>query len=62
VERKIQQKSMVGTITWTTKRKAKERPKEMELARTKEGRELVLLMVRRYFTHNLSNNIANHEI
>jgi hypothetical protein len=37
---------MAGTITWKTKGKAKERPKN--LARTKEGRELVPLMVGSY--------------
>jgi hypothetical protein len=53
---------MAGTITWKTKRKTKERPKDMEPTRTKKERELVLLMVGNYFTHNLYNNIANLEI
>jgi hypothetical protein len=48
---------MAGTITRETYRKAKERPKDAHLARTKEGKGLVLLMVRRYFTHSLSNVI-----
>jgi hypothetical protein len=36
---------MVGTITWKTKKKAKESVKDTQLARTKEGRELVPLVV-----------------
>jgi hypothetical protein len=46
---------MVKIITWETKGKAKERQKDAPLERTKEGRELVLLMVGYYFTHNPSN-------
>jgi hypothetical protein len=46
---------MVKIITQKTKRKAKERSKDTELARTKEGRKLVLFMVGNYFTHNISN-------
>jgi hypothetical protein len=46
---------MVGTITRKTKWKAKERPKDAQPIRTKEWRELVLLVVGRYFTHKPSN-------
>jgi hypothetical protein len=46
---------MVGTITWETKGKAKERPAHTQPAGTKEGRELVLLVVGSYLTHNPSN-------
>ncbi len=46
---------MVGTITWKTKGKnAKERPKDVQPARTKEGKELVPLMAGSYFTQRLS--------
>jgi len=50
-------KQMAKTITWKTKGKAKERPKDTQPAGTKEGRELVLLVVGNYLTHNLSNVI-----
>jgi hypothetical protein len=46
---------MVETITKKTKGKAKERPKDAQPARTKEGRKLFLLMVGNYLTHSLSN-------
>ncbi len=46
---------MFGTITWKTKGKAKERLKDVELAGTKAGRELVPLVVGSYHTHNLSH-------
>jgi hypothetical protein len=46
---------MVKIITWETKGKAQERQKDAPLERTKEGRELVLLMVGYYFTDNPSN-------
>jgi hypothetical protein len=36
---------MVGTITWKTKEKDKERSKNVQLAGTKEGRELISLVV-----------------
>jgi hypothetical protein len=41
---------MARTITQKTKGKAKERPKDTQPTRTKEGRELVLFMVGNYFT------------
>ncbi len=48
---------MAGTITWKTKGKAKARPKHVPPARTKEGRDLVplVVVVGSYLTHNLSN-------
>jgi hypothetical protein len=46
---------MARTITHKTKRKAKERLKDKQPTRTKEGRELIPLVVRSYFTHNPSN-------
>jgi hypothetical protein len=46
---------MVGTIMQKTKWKAKERPKDAHPAGTKEGRELVPLLVDSYLTHSLSN-------
>ncbi len=46
---------MVGTITQKTERKAKERPTNAQPEGTKEGRELVPLMVGSYLTHNLFN-------
>jgi hypothetical protein len=49
---------MARTITPKTKGKAKERPKDTQPVRTKEGRELVPLVVGNYFTHNLSNVIC----
>jgi hypothetical protein len=50
---------MVGTITWKTKGKnAKERPKDVQPARTKEGKELVPLMVGSYLTHSPSNVVC----
>jgi hypothetical protein len=47
---------MVGTISGKTKRKAKERSKDAQLARTKEGRELVPLVARR----NCYEDKVNH--
>jgi hypothetical protein len=51
---------MVRTITWETKkkgqRKAKERPKDEQLAKTKKGKELVPFVAKSYFTHNPSND------
>jgi hypothetical protein len=52
---------MAKTIKWKTKRRAKERPKEVQPEGTKEGRGLILLVVRNYFTYNLSN-VANMRI
>jgi hypothetical protein len=52
---------MVGTITQKTKGKAKERLKDAQPARTKEGRELVPFVVGSYLTHNPSN-VANMQI
>jgi hypothetical protein len=49
---------MAKTITRKTKWKAKERPKNVQPARTKEGRESVPLMVGRYLTCGLSNVIS----
>ncbi len=49
---------MVETITQKTKGKAKERPKDVQPKRTKEGRELIPFVVRGYFTHNLSNVVC----
>jgi hypothetical protein len=46
---------MVGTITQKTKGKAKERSKDVQLARIKEGRELVPSMVGSYFIHSPFN-------
>jgi hypothetical protein len=46
---------MAETITRKTKGKAKEKPKDTQPARTKEGRELVPFVVGSYFTHNLFN-------
>ncbi len=46
---------MAGTITRKTKGKAKERPEEAQPASTKEGRELVALVVGSYLTHSPSN-------
>jgi len=46
---------MTKTITWKTKGKAKERPKDVKPTRTKEGRELVSFVIGNYFTHSLSN-------
>ncbi len=46
---------MVKTITRKTKGKAKEKPKYVLLAGTKERRELVPLMVRSYLTHSPFN-------
>jgi hypothetical protein len=42
---------MDGTITQKTKRKAKERPKDAELTRTKEGKELAPLSHGRKLFH-----------
>jgi hypothetical protein len=46
---------MTGTITWKTKGKAKKEPKDALPTRSKEGRELIFLMVGNYFTHSPSN-------
>jgi hypothetical protein len=51
---------MVGTITRKTKGRAKKRPKDVQLVGTKEGRELIPLMVGIFFTHNLSNVAYMH--
>jgi hypothetical protein len=50
---------MVGTITRKTKRKAKERPTNAQPEGTKEGRELIPLMVGSYFIHS-PFNVALH--
>jgi hypothetical protein len=52
---KSKKKQIAITITRKTKGKAKERPKDAEPIGTKEGRELVPLMVGSYFTHNPYN-------
>jgi hypothetical protein len=52
---------MVGTITHKTQGTAKERLKDAQPTKTKEGRELVPFMVGSYFTHNPSN-VANMQI
>jgi hypothetical protein len=49
---------MAETITWKTNGKAKERPKDTQPARIKEGRELVPFMIGSYVTHNLSNVVC----
>jgi hypothetical protein len=49
---------MAKTITWKTKWKAKERSKNMQPARTKEGRESVPFTVESYLTHSLSNVVS----
>jgi len=46
---------MVGSITLKTKGKAKERPKDTQPARTKEGRELIHVVEGSYLTHSPSN-------
>jgi hypothetical protein len=48
---------MVKIITQKTKKKAKERSKDTQFARTKEGGERSPFMVGTYFTHNTSNVI-----
>jgi len=55
---------MARTITQKTKTKAKKWSKDRQLARTKERKELVTLVVESYLTHNPSNvaYIQNHEI
>jgi hypothetical protein len=61
MSQKSNKRLMAGTITGETKREGqKERPKDVQPARTKkkEGRELVLLVVGNYFTHNLSNVVC----
>jgi hypothetical protein len=45
-------KPLAKTITQKTKGKAKERPKDAQHVGTKEGRELVPLVVGSYLTHN----------
>jgi hypothetical protein len=52
---------MAGTITWKTKGKAKERSKDVLLARTNEGKELIFFMVGSYFTH-IPSNVAYMQI
>jgi hypothetical protein len=52
---KIQRKPMARTITRKTKGKANEKPKDAQPTRTKEGRELVPLVVGSYLTHHPSN-------
>jgi hypothetical protein len=46
---------MAKTITRETKRKAKEKPKDAQPARTKKRKELVPLVVGNYLTHDPSN-------
>lgn len=46
---------MAKTITQKTKMKARTRPIATQLARMKEGRKLVVFIVRSYFTHSSSN-------
>jgi hypothetical protein len=46
---------MAKTITQRTKAKAKERSKDTQLARIKERKELVTLMIESYLTHDPSN-------
>jgi hypothetical protein len=46
---------MARTITQKTKKKAKERPTDAQPEGTKEGRELVPLMVGSYLSHSLFN-------
>jgi hypothetical protein len=46
---------MAQTITQKTKMKAKERPTDAQPERTKEGKKLVPIIVRSYFTHNPFN-------
>jgi hypothetical protein len=46
---------MARTITQKTKRKAKERPTYAQPKGTKEGKELIPLVVGSYLTHNLIN-------
>ncbi len=53
--KKPNKKLMARIITWKTKGKPKERQKDARPTRTKEGRELVPLMVGSYLTHNRSN-------
>jgi hypothetical protein len=49
---------MATTITQKTERKAKERPTYAQPEGTKEGKELVALMVGSYLTHNLINVVC----
>jgi hypothetical protein len=49
-------------ITLKTNRKAKERPKDAQHVGTKEGGELVLLMVGSYLSHSPSNVVNMHII
>jgi hypothetical protein len=56
----IQQKLMAGTITRKTKGKAKEKPKDAQPTKTKEGRELIPFVVRSYLTHRPSNVTYMH--
>jgi hypothetical protein len=46
---------MVGTITWKTRGKAKERPKDMQPMGSNKGRELVRVVVGGYLTQSPSN-------
>ncbi len=47
---------MVRIITWTTKRKGKKRLRDAQLARTKEGKELIIsIVVGSYLTHKPFN-------
>ncbi len=46
---------MAETIRRKTKEKAKNRSKDMQPAWTKEGRELVPLLIGSYLTHNPSD-------
>jgi hypothetical protein len=49
---------MVGTITQKTKGKARTKSEDAALARIKEGRELVPLIVGSYVVKNLYNNVT----
>jgi hypothetical protein len=55
IGKKCNKKPMARIITWKTKGKAEKRSKDTQPARTKEGRELVPLVVRNYLTHCFSN-------
>jgi hypothetical protein len=49
---------MVETITQKTKMKVKERPTDAQLKRTEEGKKLVPIIIRSYFTHNPFNVVC----
>jgi hypothetical protein len=48
----------MGTITRKTKEKTKKRPKDVQPAATKEGREPVPLVIGSYLTHSPSNVVS----